>query len=112
MVDMALKAAEMLAGEGLEAEVIDLRTIVPLDKQTVINSLKKTQRIAIVQEAVSRCGFASELGMIIMEEAMDYLDAPVKRIAAANTPVAFAPVLEDFIIPNPDTIYKEVRSMF
>jgi pyruvate/2-oxoglutarate/acetoin dehydrogenase E1 component len=112
MVDMALKAAEMLAGEGIEAEVIDLRTIVPLDKHTVINSLKKTERIAIVQEAVSRCGFASELCMIIMEEAMDYLDAPVKRIAAANTPVAFAPVLEDFLIPNPDTIYKEVKSMF
>ena len=112
MVDMALKAAEMLAGEGIDAEVIDLRTIVPLDKNTVINSLKKTERIAIVQEAVSRCGFASELCMIIMEEAMDYLDAPVKRIAAANTPVAFAPVLENFIVPNSDTIHREVKSMF
>jgi pyruvate dehydrogenase E1 component beta subunit len=111
MVDRALQAAQRLAEDGIEAEVIDLRTLVPLDKQTIINSVKKTGRIAIAQEAVSRGGFASELGMIIMEDAMDYLDAPVKRIAAANTPVAFAPGLEDFIIPDEERIYAEVKSM-
>lgn len=112
MVEKALIAAEMLSKDGIDAEVIDLRTIVPLDKETVVNSVKKTERIVIVQEAVSRCGFASELGMVIMEEAMDYLDAPIKRVAAANTPVAFAPELERQIIPDENRIYAETKAMF
>lgn len=112
MVQMALDAAEKLEKDGISAEVIDLRTIVPLDKDTVIKSLKKTERLAIAQEAVERCGFAAELATFAMEEAFDYLDAPVKRIAAKNTPVAFAPALEDFIIPNTDDIYEGIKSMF
>lgn len=112
MVQMALDAAKKLEKDGISAEVIDLRTIVPLDKDTVIKSLKKTERLAIAQEAVERCGFAAELATFAMEEAFDYLDAPVKRIAAKNTPVAFAPALEDFIIPNKDDIYKGIKSMF
>lgn len=112
MVQMALDAAKKLEKDGISAEVIDLRTIVPLDKDTIIKSLKKTERLAIAQEAVERCGFAAELATFAMEEAFDYLDAPVKRIAAKNTPVAFAPALEDFIIPNTDDIYKGIKSMF
>ena len=112
MVQMALDAAKRLEADGISAEVIDLRTIVPLDKETIIKSLKKTERLAIAQEAVERCGFAAELATFAMEEAFDYLDAPIKRIAAKNTPVAFAPALEDFIIPNTDDIYNGVKSMF
>lgn len=112
MVDVALKAAEKLAKDGIDAEVIDLRTIVPLDKETIIKSVKKTGRMAVVQEAIERCGFASELSTIAMEEAFDYLDAPIKRITATNTPVAFAPGLEDFIIPNVENAYEGIKSLF
>lgn len=112
MVQMALDAAAKLEKDGISAEVIDLRTIVPLDKETIINSLKKTERLVIAQEAVERCGFAAELAAMAMEEAFDYLDAPVKRVAAKNTPVAFAPALEDFIIPNVNDIYNGVKEMF
>lgn len=112
MVDFALKAAEKLAEDGISAEVIDLRTIVPLDKETIVNSIKKTGRLAVAQEAVERCGFGSELAALAMDLAFDYLDAPVKRIAATNTPVAFAPALENFIIPDAEKIYKSVKEMF
>jgi pyruvate/2-oxoglutarate/acetoin dehydrogenase E1 component len=112
MVDFALKAAEKLAEDGISAEVIDLRTIVPLDKETIVNSIKKTGRLAVAQEAVERCGFGSELAALAMDLAFDYLDAPVKRIAATNTPVAFAPALENFTIPDAEKIYKSVKEMF
>lgn len=112
MVQMALDAAERLEKDGISAEVIDLRTIVPLDKSTILNSLRKTERLAIAQEAVKRCGFAAEIAAFVMEEAFDYLDAPVKRIAATNTPVAFAPALEDFIIPDTNDIYNGIKEMF
>lgn len=112
MVHFALEAAKMLEKDGISAEVIDLRTIVPLDTDTVLKSLKKTGRVAIAQEAVERCGFASQLSAVIMDMGFDYLDAPVKRIAAANTPVPFAPILENYVIPNADIIYKAVREMF
>lgn len=112
MVDFALQAAEKLAKDGISAEVIDLRTIVPLDKETIVNSIKKTGRLAVAQEAVERCGFGSELAALAMDLAFDYLDAPVKRIAATNTPIAFAPALENFIIPDAEKIYKSVKEMF
>lgn len=112
MVEMALNAAKRLESDGIRVEVIDLRTIVPLDKETVLASVKKTERACIVQEAVARCSVASELSALIMEEGFDYLDAPVKRITAANTPVAFAPALEDFVIPNEDKIYAAIKEMF
>ena len=112
MVSFSLEAAEKLEADGISAEVIDLRTIVPLDKDTIIKSVQKTGRLAIAQEAVERCGFASELASLAMDEAFDYLDAPVKRIAAANTPVGFAPTLEDFIIPSASGIYRSIKEMF
>jgi len=112
MVHFALDAAKKLENDGISAEVIDLRTIVPLDKKTIIKSLKKTEHLAVAQEAVERCGFAAELATFAMEEAFDYLDAPVKRIAAKNTPIAFAPALENFIIPDANDIYLGVKGMF
>ena len=111
MVHFALEAAKMLEKEGIQAEVIDLRTIVPLDTETILESVKKTNRVVIAQEAVERCGFASQLAAVIMDLGFDYLDAPVKRVAAPNTPVPFAPELENYVIPNANTIYKAVKEI-
>ncbi len=112
MVQMAVEAAEKLEKERISAEVIDLRTLVPLDKKSVIDSLKKTERLVVVNEAAERCGYGAELAAFAMEEAFDYLDAPVKRVAAKNTPVSFAPALEDYIIPNTQDIYNGVKELF
>lgn len=104
MVKLALQVAEILRAEkGLSIEVIDPRTLEPLDMDTIIRSVKKTHRIVIVDEDTLRCGPHAEIGMLIMEEAFDYLDAPVKRIGAANYPIA-AGYLEQFILPNPQQI--------
>ncbi|NCB42222.1 MAG: alpha-ketoacid dehydrogenase subunit beta [Clostridia bacterium] len=111
MVHTCLEAAKKLEKDNIDIELIDPRTIVPLDKSTILQSVKKTGRVAIVQEAVERSGFASELAAMIMEQAFDYLDAPVKRIAAANTPVAFAPDLENFVVPNADKVYEQIKAM-
>lgn len=112
MVQFSMEAAEMLEKEGISVEVIDPRTIVPLDKETIINSVKKTEKVVIVQEAVERCGFAAELSAMISEMAFDYLDAPIKRVCAMNSPVAFAPALESYLTPNKEKIYEAVKSMF
>mgnify|MGYP000915479909 CR=1 FL=1 len=112
MVHFALEAAEKLAKEGIDVEIIDLRTIVPLDEETIINSVKKTERVVVVHEAVERCGHGAELVALINEKAFDYLDAPIKRVAAINSPVAFAPALEDYLTPNTDKIYQAIKSMF
>ena len=112
MVQMALDAAKALEKDGIDAEVIDLRTIVPLDRETVLESVKKTGRLAIAHEAVKRCGFGAELTALAVEEAFDYLEAPVTRIAAENTPVAFAPQLENRVIPDTNRIYQSVKRMF
>ena len=111
MVHTCLEAAKRLEKDNIDIELIDPRTIVPLDKNTILQSVKKTGRVVIVQEAVERCGFASELAAMIMEQAFDYLDAPVKRIAAANTPVAFAPDLENFVVPNAEQVYEQIKAM-
>jgi len=111
MVGEAIKAAERLEEEGISAEVIDPRTIVPLDKETILDSVRKTNRLVIVHEAIERGGFGAELTAIVVKEAFDYLDAPVERVAAANVPVPFAPVMEDFAIPNVDDIVDTVHKM-
>ncbi len=112
MVHFCLEAAEILEKDGISVEVIDPRTIVPLDKETIINSVKKTERVAIVHEAVERAGYGAELSALINEMAFDYLDAPIKRIAAKNSPVGFAPALEDYLTPNTEKIYKAIKEMF
>ncbi len=112
MVLRALKAAEALAEDGIEAEVLDPRTLVPLDEETILQSVKKTGRLVIIHEAVKRGGYGAEIQAIVSEKAFDYLDAPVKRVAAANTPVPFAPKLENFVIPDEQDIIKEVKELF
>ena len=111
MVHKALDAAAKLAESGIEAEVIDPRTLVPLDEDTIINSVKKTGRAVIATEDVSMCGVSAEISALIAEQALYYLDAPVKRVAIQNTPVPFAPACENHAIPSADTIISAVREI-
>jgi acetoin:2,6-dichlorophenolindophenol oxidoreductase subunit beta len=109
MVWEALTAAETLAGEGLDVEVIDPRTLQPLDTETLVNSVKKTHRALVVHEAVRFGGIGAEIAAQLQEEAFDYLDAPVGRVGAPFAPVPFSPALEKSYIPNAETIVAEVR---
>ncbi|EIW00509.1 MULTISPECIES: alpha-ketoacid dehydrogenase subunit beta [Thermoanaerobacter] len=111
MVHKALKAAEILSKEGIEVEVIDPRTLFPLDKEKIFNSLKKTHKIVIVTEEVKRGSWGGELAALIAEEMFDYLDAQIVRIGALNTPIPFTTVLENVVIPNEEDIIKAVRAI-
>jgi pyruvate/2-oxoglutarate/acetoin dehydrogenase E1 component len=108
----ALAAAEELAREGIEAEIIDPRTLVPLDKELVLESVRKTGRLVIVEEDNLTGGWAGEIAAIVAEEAFFWLDAPVKRVSAPDTPVPFAPVMEQFYVPSEERIIEAVRSLF
>lgn len=110
MVPMALQAAETLTAQGINAEVIDLRTLVPLDEETILASVRKTGKALIVYEANQRCGSGAEIAAIIADKAFDYLKAPVKRLAAANVPIPFSPVLEKFVLPNEEKMIRAIRS--
>ncbi len=109
MVHEALAAADMLAESGISAEVVDLRTIVPLDLETIVQSVAKTHRAVVVHEAVKFGGFGGEVAASIMEEAFDYLDAPVRRVASPFSPVPMAPVLESAYLPNRNKIVAAVK---
>ena len=111
MVHKALEAAEELGGEGVSVEVIDPRTLVPLDKQAIIKSVKKTGKIVIVSEDCKTAGVSAEIAALVAEEAIDYLDAPIKRVAEPDTPIPFSPPLEQHVIPNEKTIAKAVKEI-
>jgi acetoin:2,6-dichlorophenolindophenol oxidoreductase subunit beta len=111
MVRRSLEAAETLAAEGIAAEVLDPRTLVPLDKAAIIASVQKTGRLVVVHEAVKRGGFGGEIASMIAEEAFDYLDAPIKRVAGRNVPIAFNEALEKQAIPAAEDIVAAVRSL-
>ena len=111
MVLFSLEASEILKEEGIECEVIDLRTVDPMDLSAIINSVKKTHRAIIVEEDHKKVGIGAEISSIIMEEVFDYLDAPVKRIAALDVPIPFSKVLEDKVRPKTENIVKGVRDM-
>jgi len=111
MVHKALAAAQELRKQGVSVEVIDPRTLVPLDKQAIIKSVKKTGRIVIVTEDCRTAGISAEIAAIVAEEALDYLDAPIKRVAEPDTPIPFSPPLEQFVIPNEKTIIKAVKEV-
>lgn len=100
MVQKALQAAESLAGEGISAEVIDPRTLVPLDKVAIIESAAKTGRVVIAHEAHKRAGPGAEIAAMLAEEAVEYLDGPIMRVAAKNVPLPYSPVLEEFVLPD------------
>jgi pyruvate/2-oxoglutarate/acetoin dehydrogenase E1 component len=111
MVHRSLEAAEMLAGDGIEAEVIDPRTLVPLDRELILGSVRKTEHVLIAQEAVRRGGIASDIASIIQEEAFDYLNAPVGIIAGKNTPVPFNLELEKIVVPGSREIYETAKKI-
>ena len=111
MVHESTTAADVLAAEGIECEVIDLRTLQPLDMDTVIESAHRTNRVAVVHEAVRFGGLGGEIASQIAEQAFDYLDAPIERIGAPFSPVPFSPVLEKEWVPNAALIGERIRAL-
>ncbi len=111
MVHKALNAAALLQKEGIDVEVVDPRTLTPLDKATITGSVKKTGRLVIVSEDCRTGGVSAEIAALVAEEALDYLDAPIKRVASPDTPIPFSPPLEQFIIPNEQSIIKAVKEV-
>lgn len=107
----ALKAAEMLSSSGIDIEVIDPRTLYPLDKETIVESLKKTAKAVVVSDAIARFGVCAEISAVLMEEAFDYLDAPVKRLGGVEVPMPYAGELEALTIPNAAAIADAVREL-
>ena len=110
MVHKAVKAAVQLAKEGIDVEVIDPRTLVPLDTKTILESVRKTSRLVIVSDGQLTCGVTSEIAAIVAEQGFSYLKAPVKRVAIPDTPVPFAPVMEKSVIPDEQQIIEAVKS--
>lgn len=111
MVGRALSAAEKLAGNGISLEVVDPRTLSPLDEETILNSVKKTHRLLIVHEEVKFAGSGAEIAAMVAEKAFDYLDAPIVRIGAPFTPVPFSPPLEQEFIPSEEKIIQAAKKM-
>lgn len=111
MVHFALQAAQTLSQEGIEAEVIDPRTLKPLDEETIFASVRKTHRAVLVQEACRTAGVAAEWGMRIMEACFDWLDAPIMRLAGEDVPIPYATSLENQVWPRPEAIVRAVRQV-
>ena len=111
LVGFALKAADMLAAEGIDAEVINLRTIRPMDTETIVNSVKKTNRIVTVEEGWPQSGVGSEIAAVMMEQAFDHLDAPVVRVHGEDVPMPYAKNLEDLTLPTPEKIAAAAKSV-
>ncbi|MBA7716246.1 Acetoin:2,6-dichlorophenolindophenol oxidoreductase subunit beta [subsurface metagenome] len=111
MVYRALAAAAKLQEKGVNIEVIDPRTLVPLDKQAIIDSVKKTGKLVIIDEDPKTGGAAAEISAIVAEEAFDFLDAPIKRVCALDTPIPFSPVLEKFWMPDEEDLIKAVTEI-
>jgi len=109
MVSQALAAAELLEKEGISAEVINLRSIRPLDVHTIVESVKKTNRLVSVEEAWPTCGIGAEMSALMMEHAFDYLDAPVIRVTGKDVPMPYAANLEKLVLPQPDSIAEAAR---
>jgi len=111
MVQVALGAAEKLSQIGVSAEVIDPRTTTPLDKQTFIESAKKTSRAIVIDEGYEAYGVTAEIASVIADGAFYYLDAPVKRMGAMDVPIPFSPVLEDLTVPTEDTVFEMAKTL-
>lgn len=112
MVYTALDAAKKLAAEGIKAEVIDIRSLFPLDKDMIRESLEKTHKAIVITEETKRGGYGGEISATIAEEMFDLLDAPVARIGSLDTPVPFAPNLEAYYMPNDVDIVVAAKKMF
>jgi len=110
MVHTALGAAQKLSADGIEAEIIDPRTLSPLDAETILTSVRKTNHLVVVHEAPKPCGFGAEIAAVVAEQALDFLDAPIKRITFPFTPVPFGP-LEDELVPKENDIMAAVKEI-
>jgi pyruvate dehydrogenase E1 component beta subunit len=111
MMRVALGAAELLAADGIDAEVVDPRTLFPLDARTLVDSAVKTGRVVVVDEGYGRFGATSELASVIAEGAFYHLDAPVRRMGALDVPIPFSPALEDLTVPTPESVAAAVREL-
>ena len=111
MVHTSLEAAGVLAGEGIEAEVIDLRTLMPLDKDAIVDSVKKTNKLMVVHEATRTGGLAGEIAAVVCENAFEDLDGPILRVTSLDTPVPYAPTLEEQFLPNVEKIAHTARQL-
>jgi pyruvate/2-oxoglutarate/acetoin dehydrogenase E1 component len=107
----SLEAAEKLAADGIEAEVVDLRTLVPLDRDAVLSSVRKTHRLLVVHEAIKRGGYGGEIAAMVAEEAFDDLDAPPRRLAGLETPIPYAQHLERTVVPQVDDIVMAAKGL-
>ena len=110
-VRVALEAAEILAGEGVSAEVLDLRSLQPLDEEAILATLEKTGRLVVVDESTPRCGIASDVAALCVDRGFDFLEAPVKKVTAPFTPVPFSRVLEQAFMPSAAKVVDAVRSL-
>jgi acetoin:2,6-dichlorophenolindophenol oxidoreductase subunit beta len=110
LVHEALKAAEEAEQEGVSVEVVDPRTLLPLDEETIVASVKKTNRCVVAHEAVVRMGFGAEVAAIVQHQAFDYLDAPIERVGSKFAPIPFAPVMEEFVVPHAADVLDAIRA--
>ena len=111
MLPKTLNAAQTLAGEGIEAEVIDPRTLRPLDIDTIVDSVKKTGKLIIAHEAMKTCGVGAEIAALVQEKAFDHLDAPIQRVATPDTIIPVNRELERVVLPQEDTVVRAVKSI-
>jgi len=109
LVHRSLNAAEAAEADGISVEIVDPRTLQPLDTETLVESVKKTNRAVVAHEAVTRMGFGAEVVAVLQEQAFDWLDAPIERVGAKFAPLAFAPKMEQYVIPQPDDVLAAVR---
>jgi acetoin:2,6-dichlorophenolindophenol oxidoreductase subunit beta len=109
LVHESLKAAEQAAEEGISVEVFDPRTLQPLDEDALIASVKKTNRAVVAHEAVTRMGWGAEVAAVVQEKAFDYFDAPIARVGAKFTPIPFAPVMEEWVVPHAKDVLAAIK---
>jgi pyruvate/2-oxoglutarate/acetoin dehydrogenase E1 component len=105
----ALDAANQLEEQGVSAEVVDPRTLQPLDEETIVGSVKKTNRCVVAHEAVTKMGFGAEVAAIVQHQAFDWLDAPIERVGAKFAPIPFAPVMEEFVVPHAKDVVEAIQ---
>ena len=111
MVRLVEGLCDGLAAEGIEVELIDPRTVVPLDKETILASVARTGRLLVVDEPPASCGFAAEVAALVADEAFDFLDAPVRRLTGAFVPTPYAPSLEAVMVPDAAAVGEAIRSL-
>jgi acetoin:2,6-dichlorophenolindophenol oxidoreductase subunit beta len=109
LVHEAMGAAAEAEDEGISVEVVDPRTLLPLDEETIVESVKKTTRCVVAHEAVVRMGFGAEVAAVVQEKAFDYLDAPIQRVGAKFAPIPFAPVMEEFVVPHKADVLAAIK---